>query len=65
MLPRSWWPAWSVPSIAKYRSAVNRASIRFNQDAFAGVQAILYFDHRGSGGVIAGRNGNHQLQISF
>jgi len=29
-----------VPSSAKYRSAVNWASIRFNQDEFVGVQAI-------------------------
>jgi hypothetical protein len=32
-----WWVAWAGPSSAKYRSAVNWASMRFNQDAFAGV----------------------------
>jgi len=32
--------AWSVPSSAKYRSAVNWASMRFNQDEFVGGQAI-------------------------
>jgi hypothetical protein len=31
------WVAWSVPSSAKYRSAVNRASMRFNQEEFVGV----------------------------
>jgi len=30
MLACSWWLAWSVPSRAKYRSAVNCASMRFN-----------------------------------
>jgi len=37
MLACSRWVAWSVPSRAKYRSAVNCASMRFNQDAFVGV----------------------------
>jgi len=32
--------AWPVPSSVKYRNAVNCASTRFNQDEFAGVQAI-------------------------
>src|SRR5271170_4895696 len=31
---------WPVPSSAKYRSAVNWASTRFNQDEFVGGQAI-------------------------
>ena len=34
------WVVWPVPSSAKYRSAVNCASMRFNQDEFVGVQAI-------------------------
>ena len=34
------WVAWSVPPSPKYRSAVNCASARFNQDEIAGVQAI-------------------------
>jgi hypothetical protein len=37
MLACSWWLAWSVPSSAKYRSAVNWASTRFNHDEFVGV----------------------------
>jgi len=37
MLACSLWLAWSVPSSAKYRSAVNYASMRFNQDEFVGV----------------------------
>ena len=37
MLACSLWLAWSVPSSAKYRSAVNCASTRFNQDEFVGV----------------------------
>jgi hypothetical protein len=37
MLACSLWLAWSVPSRAKYRSAVNWASTRFNQDEFVGV----------------------------
>jgi hypothetical protein len=37
MLACSWWLVWSVPSRAKYRSAVNCASMRFNQDEFVGV----------------------------
>jgi hypothetical protein len=37
MLACSSWLAWSVPSSAKYRSAVNCASMRFNQDEFVGV----------------------------
>jgi len=37
MLPCCSWLAWSVPSSAKQRKAVNWASIRFNQDAFDGV----------------------------
>ena len=40
MLACSLWLAWSVPSSAKYRRAVNCASMRFNQDEFVGVQAI-------------------------
>jgi hypothetical protein len=40
MLPCSRWLAWSVPSSVKERSAVNWASMRFNQDEFVGVQAI-------------------------
>jgi hypothetical protein len=40
MLACCWWLGWSVPSSAKYRSAVNWASTRFNQDEFTGVQAI-------------------------
>jgi hypothetical protein len=32
MLACCLWLAWSVPSSAKYRSAVNCASIRFHQD---------------------------------
>src|SRR6516162_7109533 len=32
MLACSLWLAWSVPSSAKYRNAVNCASMRFNQD---------------------------------
>ena len=41
MLACSLWLGWSVPSSAKYRSAVNCASMRFNQDEF------------GRGGVLA------------
>jgi hypothetical protein len=37
MLACSLWLAWPVPSSAKYRSAVNWASTRFNQDEFVGV----------------------------
>ena len=37
MLACSLWLAWSVPSSVKYRSAVNCASMRFNQDEFVGV----------------------------
>jgi hypothetical protein len=37
MLACSRWPGWPVPSSAKYRSAVNWASMRFNQDEFVGV----------------------------
>jgi hypothetical protein len=37
MLACSLWVAWSVLSRAKYRSALNCASIRFNQDEFVGV----------------------------
>ena len=37
MLACSLWLAWSVPSSAKYRKAVNWASILFNQDEFVGV----------------------------
>jgi hypothetical protein len=37
MLACSWWVRWSVPSRAKYRKAVNCASMRFNQDEFVGV----------------------------
>src|SRR6266702_1838680 len=33
MLACCWWVAWSVPSRAKYRSAVNWASMRFNHKA--------------------------------
>jgi hypothetical protein len=40
MLACSLWLAWSVPSCAKYRNAVNCASMRFNQDEFVGVLAI-------------------------
>ena len=40
MLACSVWLAWSVPSSVKYRSAVNCASMRFNQEEFVGVQAI-------------------------
>ena len=40
MLACSAWLAWSVPSSAKYRRAVNWASTRFNQEEFVGVQAI-------------------------
>jgi hypothetical protein len=41
MLACSLWLARSVPSSAKYRSAVNWASMRLNHDEFAGVQAIV------------------------
>jgi hypothetical protein len=34
----SWWVAWPVPSSAKYRRAVNWASMRFSQDESVGVQ---------------------------
>jgi hypothetical protein len=37
MLACSLWLVWSVPSSAKYRSAVNWASTRFNHDEFVGV----------------------------
>jgi hypothetical protein len=37
ILARSLWLAWSVPSSANYRSAVNCASMRFNQDELVGV----------------------------
>jgi hypothetical protein len=37
MLACSLWLAWSVPSSVKYRSAVNCASMRFNQDELVGV----------------------------
>jgi hypothetical protein len=37
MLACSVWVAWSVPSSAKYRNAVNCASMRFNQDELVGV----------------------------
>ena len=47
MLPCCWWLAWSVPSRAKYRSAVNWASIRFNQDALAGGVGDLGVVRRG------------------
>jgi hypothetical protein len=30
---------WSVPSTAKYRSAVNRASMRLSQEALVGTSA--------------------------
>jgi hypothetical protein len=40
MLACALWPGWSAPSSAKYRSAVNWASTRFNQDEFVGVQVI-------------------------
>src|SRR5580700_859046 len=40
MLARALWLAWSVPSSVKYRSAVNCASMRFNQDEFVGLLAI-------------------------
>lgn len=37
ILACSLWLVWSVPSSAKYRSAVNFASMRLNQDAFDGL----------------------------
>jgi hypothetical protein len=40
MLACSLWLVWWVPSSAKYRGAVNWASMRFDQDEFVGVQAI-------------------------
>jgi hypothetical protein len=40
MLACSVWLAWSVPSSAKYRRAVNCASMWFDLDEFVGVQAI-------------------------
>jgi hypothetical protein len=36
MLACSVWEAWSVPSTAKERSAVNWASMRLRQEAFVG-----------------------------
>jgi hypothetical protein len=40
MLACSLWEAWPVPSSAKYRRAVNCASMRFIRNEFDGVQAI-------------------------
>jgi hypothetical protein len=40
MLACSAWLAWSVPSGANSRRAVNCASMRFDQEEFVGVQAI-------------------------